>query len=115
MKEIKLSGSDKKILILSSEFPPGPGGIGNHGYNLAKYLSLKNTEVSVLTISDFANKESEKKFDEVQNFRIHRFKRYNNKIKTSLYRIKTIRETLDNNNFTHIIFCLLYTSPSPRD
>jgi len=113
MKEIKLSGSDKKILILSSEFPPGPGGIGNHGYNLAKYLSLKNTEVSVLTISDFANKESENKFDEVQNFRIHRFKRYNNKIKTSLYRIKTIRETLDNNNFTHIIFSgrfSLYTS-----
>ena len=25
-----------KILILTSEFPPGPGGIGNHAFNLAE-------------------------------------------------------------------------------
>ena len=28
----------KRNLIHSSEFPPGPGGIGNHAYNLAKIL-----------------------------------------------------------------------------
>ena len=41
-----------KILIITSEFPPAPGGIGNHSYNLAKNLSLRGAEISVLVISD---------------------------------------------------------------
>jgi len=44
--------SSSKILIITSEFPPGPGGIGNHSYNLAKNLSLKGVKVNVLVISD---------------------------------------------------------------
>ena len=35
------------ILIISSEFPPGPGGIGNHAYCLAKEL-LVNDNVHVI-------------------------------------------------------------------
>ena len=39
-----------KILIISSEFPPGPGGIGSHAFNLSsqftkeviKLLSIQN-------------------------------------------------------------------------
>ena len=37
----------KEILIHSSEFPPGPGGIGNHAYNLAKNLTKLNYKVTV--------------------------------------------------------------------
>ena len=29
----------KNILFISSEFPPGPGGIGNHAWNLCKELN----------------------------------------------------------------------------
>ena len=39
----------KNILIFSSEFPPGPGGIGNHAFNLAKALSKVSFKVKVLT------------------------------------------------------------------
>lgn len=39
----------KKILIISSEFPPNVGGIGNHAFNIAKYLQINNYEVTVLT------------------------------------------------------------------
>ena len=38
----------KNILIFSSEFPPGPGGIGNHAFNLAKGLSKSKSELTHL-------------------------------------------------------------------
>lgn len=37
-----------EVILLVSEFPPSPGGIGNHAYNLALYLSGKY-HVTVLT------------------------------------------------------------------
>jgi phosphatidylinositol alpha-1,6-mannosyltransferase len=37
------------ILIVSTEFPPLPGGIGNHAYNLASELSKNYERVIVLT------------------------------------------------------------------
>lgn len=40
--------SNKQVVLLVSEFPPSPGGIGNHAYNLALYLSWK-FRVKVLT------------------------------------------------------------------
>ena len=41
--------SSKKILIVTSEFPPQPGGIGNHGFHLANQLSKNFYEVEVIT------------------------------------------------------------------
>lgn len=37
-----------KVLIISSEFPPNVGGIGNHGYNVATYLQKVGYTVTVL-------------------------------------------------------------------
>jgi phosphatidyl-myo-inositol dimannoside synthase len=49
---------------VTSEFPPGPGGIGDHASNLAEYLSNNNYTVHVLTELrtkyQVANKESER-------------------------------------------------------
>lgn len=39
----------KRILFLTPEFPPSPGGIGNHGYNLINSLSKMGYDVRVLT------------------------------------------------------------------
>lgn len=38
-----------KILVVSSEFPPGPGGIGNHAENLVAFLKGRGHKVHVLT------------------------------------------------------------------
>lgn len=103
MKEIRLSGS-KKILLISSEFPPGPGGIGNHGYNLARSLRNNNIEVKVLTMSDYVEKTEEDKFDAKVNFEILRFKRYDNRLKTYKKRIEIIIDTLKNEEFTDVVF-----------
>lgn len=43
-----------KILIISSEFPPGPGGIGQHAASLAKAL-VKEYQVYLLCNQDYAD------------------------------------------------------------
>lgn len=63
----------KKVLIISSEFPPLPGGIGNHAYSLAKYLQHSGYQVSVLT--DFRSIKDDAPFDSQQKFKIHRITR----------------------------------------
>ena len=50
---------NKNMLIVTSEFPPEPGGIGNHSYNIAKQLSMNNYSVTI--ICDQRSKISNKK------------------------------------------------------
>ncbi|HMS32597.1 MAG TPA: glycosyltransferase family 4 protein [Ignavibacteria bacterium] len=98
-----MSGS-RKILLIVSEFPPGPGGIGNHAFNLAKYLNLNGCDVTVLTISDFAEEKEQKNFDSSQKFEIFRFKRYDSRLKTTAGRLKSIRQYLNKEKYSHVIF-----------
>lgn len=98
-----MSGSDK-FLMITSEFPPGPGGIGNHAYNLAKYLKINGKEIKVLTVSDYTGKAESENFDKLQNFKITRFERYGNRVKTYLERISLIKKNLREGKFTHVIF-----------
>lgn len=65
-----------KLLLITSEFPPQPGGIGNHAYHLAKELQGPNQEVSVLTDIRSDTGEEEKLFDTQLDFFVHRIKRY---------------------------------------
>ncbi len=65
---------NKRILLVTSEFPPGPGGIGHHAYCLAKELN-KGYSVVVLTNGDYVSRQKLLQFDNSQDFIIHRFKR----------------------------------------
>ena len=62
-----------KTLIISSEFPPLPGGIGNHAYFLSKYLQKEENKVSVISNVRSINEDLE--FDKQQDFKIYRIKR----------------------------------------
>ncbi|MBT8273169.1 MAG: glycosyltransferase, partial [Bacteroidia bacterium] len=66
-----MKNSPKHILLVTSEFPPLPGGIGNHALNLASFLSKNNYEVEVLADQRTTNSE-ESDFDATQNFNIDR-------------------------------------------
>lgn len=57
-----------KIIILSSEFPPGPGGIGTHAYQLASGLSSLGHEIFVLACQDYALDEDVRIFNGSQRF-----------------------------------------------
>ena len=61
---------NNRILIITSEFPPLPGGIGNHAFNLAKHLVLNGFEVTVLT--DERSKEEDHEFDKTLEFNVVR-------------------------------------------
>ncbi len=61
-----------QILIVTSEFPPQPGGIGNHAYNLAQQLTNESYQVTVLTDNRSKTGEEEKQFDSNTSFTVCR-------------------------------------------
>jgi phosphatidylinositol alpha-1,6-mannosyltransferase len=62
-----------RLLIVSSEFPPGPGGIGTHAFCLASNLMKLGWKVSVVTSQDYANEDEIRSFNASQPFPIVRF------------------------------------------
>jgi phosphatidyl-myo-inositol dimannoside synthase len=41
----------KRVIIFASEFPPGPGGLGNHAHCLANHLHANRYSVSVISVA----------------------------------------------------------------
>jgi hypothetical protein len=41
-------------MLISSEFPPGPGGIGSHAYQLAAHLARLGWKITVVAPQDYA-------------------------------------------------------------
>ncbi len=62
----------KRILIVTSEFPPQPGGIGNHAYNIAKHLSLNDFNIDVISDNRSSNGQEEYDFDSGLPFKVYR-------------------------------------------
>lgn len=88
--------------MISTEFPPGPGGIGNHAWNIALQLD-KQFSIDVLTISDYATKKECIEFDKKERFIIHRFERYYLPPLTYLVRIIQIIKHLTRLEYSHCI------------
>jgi glycosyltransferase involved in cell wall biosynthesis len=77
----------KNIIFITSEFPPLPGGIGNHAFNLALHLTKLGYKITVITNYRSDEKVEEIKFDESQPFNIIRIKREKLLLKTYFNRI----------------------------
>lgn len=63
---------NKNLLLVTSEFPPLPGGIGNHTHQLAKHLSLNGFTVTVLADQRDSDREKEFEFDSEQTYQVVR-------------------------------------------
>lgn len=63
-----------KLLIISSEFPPGPGGIGTHASQLARHLCELGWQVAVVTPQDYVSNEEIAAFNTQQPYQIVRLK-----------------------------------------
>jgi phosphatidylinositol alpha-1,6-mannosyltransferase len=87
----------RRILIVSSEYPPGPGGIGHHAYSLTKGLLGAGHDVEVMTVSDFATEEMKRAFDEEQPFPVTRYPRLG--WRTYARRISMTLEKVGNGGF----------------
>ena len=77
----------KKITIITSEFPPEPGGIGNHAYNIAKYLAINKYKVSVITDQRLNDRQNEILFDSNLLFKVVRVKKQSIRVLMYLNRI----------------------------
>lgn len=92
-----MSGN-KHIVIVTSEFPPLPGGIGNHAYHLALYLSKKHFDVTV--IADQRSEEiiNEIDFDKNLPFLVKRIKLKKLRFQMYLARINTTYQAIKRAN-----------------
>src|SRR5688500_11932503 len=61
-----------RVLFLSTEFPPGPGGIGTHAYQLASGLTERGWDVAVLSSQDYVSDAAIAAFNAGQPFPIER-------------------------------------------
>jgi phosphatidylinositol alpha-1,6-mannosyltransferase len=59
-----------RLLLIASEFPPGPGGIGTHAYHVASQLRQRGWDVVVLTPQHYVAADEVKAFNESQPFPI---------------------------------------------
>lgn len=57
-------------LILTSEFPPGPGGLGTHAWQLARHLHKSGWDITVAASQDYASADEIKDFNHAQSFPI---------------------------------------------
>lgn len=64
----------KHIVIVTSEFPPQPGGIGNHAHNLALFLSKKGYNIKVISDQRAKDNSQEILFDKSLPFQVARIK-----------------------------------------
>lgn len=87
------------ILIVTSEFPPQPGGIGNHAFHLASYLSKENYMVKVIADQRSLTGEEEAIFDETLPFNVLRIKRYQQRYKMYVKRIIATHKSFSNASY----------------
>jgi phosphatidylinositol alpha-1,6-mannosyltransferase len=61
-----------RLLLLTSEFPPGPGGIGTHAQQLAHQFLGLGWEVAVITSQNYATEVDIEAFNQAQPFQVVR-------------------------------------------
>ena len=93
--------SSARVLLISSEFPPGPGGIGQHAYTLSVTLVQKGVSLLAIAQADYASTEAVSRFDASQPFKIIRFQRGG--IRTYEKRFTLVVQSIKDWRPTHLI------------
>jgi phosphatidylinositol alpha-1,6-mannosyltransferase len=77
----------KRLIYMSTEFPPGPGGIATHTYQVAMGLQKRDWEVIVLSTQDDATDAEINAFNKDQPFRVVRLRRWSFALVEGFYRL----------------------------
>ncbi|MBK8023989.1 MAG: glycosyltransferase [Chloroflexi bacterium] len=83
-----------RLLLLSSEFPPGPGGIGTHAYQLALRLGDLGWQAEVITRQDTAPDPEIAAFNSAQPFAVHRLLPAGSAARDLIYRVRTMLDVV---------------------
>ncbi|KAA3654348.1 MAG: glycosyltransferase family 1 protein [Chloroflexi bacterium] len=65
-----LTKSATRLLMLSTEFPPGPGGIGTHAMQLAQHLARRGWHLHVITPQPYVSTAERDAFNQKQPFSV---------------------------------------------
>lgn len=91
----------KNIVIVTSEFPPQPGGIGNHALHLALSLQKENYKVKVIADQRSLTGTEEATFDAALDFTVVRIPLQAQRFKMYLQRILATYKAFS--NASHVI------------
>lgn len=94
-----MSVNKQHIVIVTSEFPPQPGGIGNHAYNLALHLSQQDFDIHVLADQRSQTGKEEEVFDKQLPFNVTRIKRQDFRFKMYVNRVLLTRSKIKKASF----------------
>lgn len=87
--------------MISSELPPGPGGIGYHAYSLCVSLVENGFKITIMSPADFVSINEVEAFDKIQKFEIIRYPRIG--WRTYFKRFKMTYDYLKNNHMDRVI------------
>lgn len=88
----------RSVLVITSEFPPMPGGIGNHAYNLSIYLKQRGYDIHVLTNKRAQNQSEFDSFIAANSeLTITALERKSNSLLTYISRVKAYKNELKKN------------------
>lgn len=92
-----------KILLLTTEYPPGPGGIGSHAFSLGRALNAKLTNVSVVAITNYVTQQQADEFDAMHPEAPTVFRLYNTGVFYLARRVLFILRLHRKEKFSHVI------------
>jgi phosphatidylinositol alpha-1,6-mannosyltransferase len=84
-----------RLLIVSTEFPPGPGGIGTHAYHLASQLQRLGWQVAVVTSQARRGWSDARSFNDAQAFPIAVLRARDGSLAGPLARWRTISQWVE--------------------
>ncbi len=80
------------MLLLSTEFPPGPGGIGTHAWQLAKNLTQLGWQVRVVACQDYSTDAEIEAWNSAQPFEVIRLPSGRGAVRALVSRRRALRE-----------------------
>src|SRR6266487_2908201 len=81
-----------RLVLISSEFAPGPGGIGNHAHQLALNLHRLGWHIVVISPQDYASSNEVKEFNLAQPFRIVGVPSGRGRLREACHRMRVARQ-----------------------
>jgi phosphatidylinositol alpha-1,6-mannosyltransferase len=84
----------RSVILMSSEFPPGPGGIGTHAHQLSLGLARRGWKVTVLAPQDYAATSEVAAFNAAQPFDLVTLRRQTFKPLAAVYRYQELGQVL---------------------
>jgi phosphatidylinositol alpha-1,6-mannosyltransferase len=81
-------------LIVATEFPPGPGGVATHAFELARHLAQRGWKVSVLASQDYVPPSEAEAFNAAQPFAVSRWVRPPLGPAGALWRLAALRKRI---------------------